>query len=232
MTLNPNGTLAKRYPAYLDPTNLSWKTVGGLKTGHYFDDASPAGAVDTIIPEFVDRFPDAMPILYMRCRLGVDPVPPNTANGTYGQLYNGVITNDTGTTPARAGPYDLTQIIGYTGPNAGGQYIGTGRTIKSSDYMNPTVTSPPFPQGLSTVTTSATTSASLDKGDTTNYKYPYDAFAYFLSANFKGLVLDSANYKITPLYLRQKDGYILISPGPDRTYGTNDDICSFGDVNP
>ena len=92
---------------------------------------------------------------------------------------------------------------------------------------------PHFPQGLfSTVTTSATTSASLDKGDTTNYKYPYDAFAYFLSANFKGLVLDSANYKITPLYPRQKDGYILISPGPDRTYGTNDDICSFGDVNP
>ncbi len=31
---------------------------------------------------------------------------------------------------------------------------------------------------------------------------------------------------------RSKDTYILISAGPDRVYGTADDICSFGTVAP
>ena len=31
---------------------------------------------------------------------------------------------------------------------------------------------------------------------------------------------------------RQKDSYILISPGADRVYGTADDITNFGDVLP
>jgi hypothetical protein len=31
---------------------------------------------------------------------------------------------------------------------------------------------------------------------------------------------------------RAKDGYILISAGPDRIYGTPDDITSFGKVVP
>jgi type II secretory pathway pseudopilin PulG len=31
---------------------------------------------------------------------------------------------------------------------------------------------------------------------------------------------------------RQRDRYVLISAGPDRVYGTADDITSFGDVNP
>ncbi len=31
---------------------------------------------------------------------------------------------------------------------------------------------------------------------------------------------------------RQKDGYILISAGPDRVYGTTDDLTNFGPVSP
>ena len=53
----------------------------------------------------------------------------------------------------------------------------------------------------------------------TGYQYPYDAFAYFTNP----AVANSP---------RSKDGYILISAGPDRIYGTNDDICSFGAVVP
>jgi len=58
----------------------------------------------------------------------------------------------------------------------------------------------------------------LDKSGA-NYEYPYDAFPYFQNPS-------------TPNTPRQKDSYILISAGADRVYGTSDDICNFGDVNP
>jgi hypothetical protein len=35
-----------------------------------------------------------------------------------------------------------------------------------------------------------------------------------------------------PFTPRQKDGYILVAAGSDRMYGTNDDIVSFGSVQP
>ncbi len=112
----------KRYPAYMDATNLSWQNnpyigSGNGKTGRYFDDAAPltavntGGADDSIIPEFVDRFPQAMPILYMRCKIGVDTIP-SSATG-YGHSYNSVITDDVLATalPPRAGPGDISQIL-------------------------------------------------------------------------------------------------------------------------
>lgn len=239
MVLNTASRNVKRYPPYLDAQNLSWQTVALGKTGHYFDDATlgsnpsaPSGAMDTIIPEFMDRFPQAMPILYLKSRVGVDALKPNAASPSWGATYNSVITDDPTLSNNRAGPYDLSQIIGYTGPNADGNYIGTGREVKVADYVPKLTTSPPLPHGLRTVTTSGSGGSSLDKSDAANYQYPYDAFAYFLNPNFKGLVQDTTNFPITPLYPRQKDAYILIAPGRDRTYGTSDDICNFGDVNP
>jgi hypothetical protein len=209
-TANP-----KRFAPYLDATNLSWKTTNGLKSGHYFDDAG--AAVDTAIPEFVDRFPEAMPILYLRSRLGVDTIgPPTPLTAT----NNSVITYTAGfssTAGTHVGAYDLGQIIAYTG-----QPIGVGREVKQGDYVNPSVASPPYPQGLSTVDPTKVLDPKLTPGTNTinpAYRYPYDAFPYFQSQT-------TANVP------RQKDGYILISPGRDRTYGTNDDICSFGDVKP
>lgn len=59
-------------------------------------------------------------------------------------------------------------------------------------------------------------SKSLDPSNT-NYFYPYDLYPYLTNPTI-------AN---TP---RNKDGYILISAGPDRIYGTDDDICNFGSV--
>jgi prepilin-type N-terminal cleavage/methylation domain-containing protein len=225
MNLNPANP--KRYPKYMDALNLSWNTrlPSGLKSGKYIDDAGAAN--DTAIPEFVDRFPDAMPILYLRCKRGVDPILPSAPS--YGATSNSVVTYDKNynstTSGSRVGAYDLSQIIGYTGANPP---IGVGRTARASDYV-PSATAP-LPHGLQTVTTSSTSSASMNKADSA-YAYPYDAFPYFENpANLRGVGVTKTGSEVE--LPRQKDGYILIAPGKDRTYGTDDDICNFGDVKP
>ncbi len=204
MNLNPLNP--KRYPKYLDAINTSFRTEGasepspGLKTGHYMDESGAAN--DSAIPEFVDRFPDAMPILYLRCKKSVDPILPSTAG--YGATLNSVITytpnyNST-SSGSRVGPYDLSQIIGYTGANPP---IGVGRTVKAGDYV--TTVSPAH--GLGTITTSATSSASMNKADS-KYAYPYDAFPYFENpANLRGVgVVKTGSEVELP---RQKDGCYL-----------------------
>ena len=204
-----------RYPTYTDATNLSWQNAPNGKTGHYFDDAGAAN--DTIIPEFVDRFPDAMPILYLRSRVGVDSIPPSATTPQYAAsfsaTYNSVITNDinANATPiVRAGPYDISQIYGYTNTT-----IGVGKVLPTY-YLNGAATATPaIPHGLTTVTPTAT----IGPAGSTGYQYPYDAYPYFLNPSIANTA-------------RQKDRYILIAPGRDRIYGTSDDICSFGDVNP
>ena len=49
--------------------------------------------------------------------------------------------------------------------------------------------------------------------------YPYDLHAYLRSPQNDNQA-------------RQKDGFILISAGSDRVYGTSDDITSFGAIAP
>src|SRR5205085_2898741 len=141
--------------------NLSWKTVAGLKTGHFSDDLGTAN--DSNIPEFVDRFSDPLPFLYLRCKLSVDPILTGIT-----ATNNSVITytpNFNSTSGVRVGPYDLSQIQGYTSAN-----IGAGKTVKASEYKGPM----PFVHGLTKVDPTRV----LDKSGA-NYEYPYDAFPYF-----------------------------------------------------
>ncbi len=197
MSLNPANP--KRGTVYLDAMHLSWRTENDVKTGAFKD--GTGGANDTIIPEFVDKYPGAeMPILYLRAKRGVQPV----ANGT--AQTNSVIT--TGTAPtARVGTYDLAQVIGYTDTP-----IGEGKTVKAGDYAGGTS----YPNhGLRTVTPNSSTNNPPPPPRT--YIYPFDAFAYLESPQM-------------PNTARNKDSYILISAGADRTYGTRDDIVSFGTV--
>jgi len=87
--------------------------------------------------------------------------------------------------------------------------------IKPGEYKNnpPGATPEQRPHGLRSVGVART----LDKSDVTNYQYPYDAYPYFQSPE-------------SPNTARNKDGFILISAGKDRVYGTNDDITNFGPV--
>jgi hypothetical protein len=66
--------------------------------------------------------------------------------------------------------------------------------------------------------------------------YPIDGWTYIRAPDMgppmpgsAGAWSATANDQGTP---RQKDSYILISAGPDRTYGTKDDIANFGEVAP
>ncbi len=130
--------------------------------------------------------------------------------------------------------YDLKDIIGYTKPDANGHYIGIGRSARVNSAQFPPkmpANATGIPHGLQTVTSPiySGTIPSLDKSATNprHYYYPYDAYAYFEDPSNR---YDAS--KQTPGLARAKDTYILISAGPDRTYGTEDDICSFGALFP
>jgi hypothetical protein len=209
----------KQYSAYIEPRSifLEGSLPGIAKTGKYSDDSG--SAQDTVVPEFLDRFASPMPILYLRARTGAPQVLPSATG--YGKDLNGVMTDNNlagPTPPVRAGQYDISQILAYTGPDASGHYIGVGKSIKGGEYKPNSTGNPPGPigsHGLRTVNTNKV----MEKSDTANYQYPYDAFPYFTNPAI-------------PNSARQKDSYILISAGPDRVYGTSDDIANFGSVLP
>ncbi len=63
--------------------------------------------------------------------------------------------------------------------------------------------------------------ASIDRNHR-KYVYPYDLYALLGDPQYR----DGTRFSQP----RQKDGFILIGAGPDRTYGTDDDIYSFGSL--
>jgi hypothetical protein len=212
--------LPKQYPPYLDNKQLSWSQSGlnGTTTGH-FTDAS-GDAYDTIIPCFVDRFNDQMPILYLRAKVGASPA--GTSN-----LINPIITNDLTETqnPPRPGQYDQSQYIAYTGAYTGtwpgltldgtsspaGRSIGVGKSASKGKYTVAPGSGGEY-HGLNVMGWSGTyppTTPSMTS------PYPYDAFPYLVGSSGQ---------------VREKDAYILISAGADRVYGTDDDLCNFGTV--
>jgi prepilin-type N-terminal cleavage/methylation domain-containing protein len=86
----------------------------------------------------------------------------------------------------------------------------------------------PTPQGLS----SLGNMKDQGPGDSTASgfiatKPPWNALPYFKNTSLNQSTTPNANG--TP---RSKDGFILISAGPDRIYGTSDDITTFGSVVP
>jgi prepilin-type N-terminal cleavage/methylation domain-containing protein len=218
-------------PAYIESSDLSWRVVPGttagttVKTGSFsFTNDGSVLANDCIIPCFVDRYPDAMPILYLRARVGA-----NAAAGYQGYADP---TNSPPTTPAQ---YDLAQAVGYTV-----SLIGEPNALPASQRVN-TSAPPTGSHGLSDISAARTagTSGTLDpslngsgSAPKYTYVYPYDFEAFIGNpTNPSGGYISTTSqyYQKTP---RQKDGYILISAGPDRIYGTQDDIASFGAIKP
>lgn len=175
--LNPN--MPKRHPPLM--TDAKWLSPGVFKdeTGQY--------ANDTIIPEFIDRFPDAMPILYIRANVGATKIAghdwaSSSAWPTYADAQYGV---------NQIQPYTWRGATGTRGINRpNGKYHG----IRYVDESDPT-----------------------KSGD------DMDPGQFNLKDYLTNPQLHTA---------RNKDGYILISAGKDRIYGTADDITNFGPVVP
>jgi type II secretory pathway pseudopilin PulG len=203
-TLEGKQDFGKQYPVYFDlkPGDITVNATD--KTGSYID--SGGAAADTIIPEFLDGFPNGMPILYIRAYVGAQGV-----------------AFDSKTPPAAPLPrqYDLQQVYGYTNST-----IGVGRPTSLRSKYTTAADFTANPHGLHTVV--ATTSLENPPPSGFTYVYPYDLFAYLRDP--------AAQYDPTPATgtasgaPKRKDAYILISPGIDRTYGTEDDITNFGSV--
>ena len=194
MGLNPRNP--KKGKAYMDKVNLSPFDSTAQRYLDYKDEV--ADADDTEIPEFLDGFPDGMPILYLRAKQGA----PVTGTPSV------VVTNTANYTDQ--GQYDLSQVIGYTGTN-----IGVGKDQDAKKDYQPAVSPPERPafHGFRTADPTRTVNQGNNRppGDGTSYVYPYDLNAYMRHPTLAGAG-------------RQQDGYFLISGGADRIYGTKDDI--------
>jgi len=239
-SLANNGS-AHRFPPYIETHNLDWSTNSQGKTGRFIDGTGlsadgQGGCFDSPIPEFVDRYPSPLPILYLRAKPGPSAYPGGTQQMSV--QYNPVITDDPsemGTAPnggPRCGVYDINQIAGYTRAfGLGGAPTIIGAEKESiTPYKAGVPTSWPNgtpAQGLNTVTVSQSSSAVLSPQTSTNYYYPFDAFPYFANPSTLNVPNSVTNNAVQA---RNQDGFILISAGEDRTYGTADDITSFGSV--
>jgi prepilin-type N-terminal cleavage/methylation domain-containing protein len=65
----------RRIAAYID------EQAGGLAPQPWDASSGLPGATDSIVPEFLDRFPDPMPIIYVRARTGASGVIGTTSDG-------------------------------------------------------------------------------------------------------------------------------------------------------
>jgi prepilin-type N-terminal cleavage/methylation domain-containing protein len=213
--------------------------------GRYFNNG--------FVPVLTDQYPDPMPILYLRARVGAHGVISGFTDATFKTLV---------TDPANGGVqayynYDVRDIIPFTSPSTVG---ANGATT----FTNPSGPGSPSSGGLTETVSSVVLSVhalqAVGDGQTTpalpyfpvaaptttggaNFPVPTNrpdnAGEYFINAaiqptnqptNTTGSpTADYINSTGTP---RGKDEFILIAPGPDRIYGSSDDITSFGDVQP
>lgn len=214
----------KKLPAYGENTTKDLSTfnievpqppppappVVGPMTGEYVDGNGTAAA-DSPVPEYVDRFGEPLPIIYLRARAG----SRTSANHPDD---NPIVTD--GSNNARPGQYDYSQYAAYVRAdeaNARGTAgnIGVGRQLSKSEYV-PVDNFPRQGLGLPFVLTATTDPNSV------GYTYPYSGYVALRNHAASGL---AGGLDETP---KQKDSYILISAGIDRVYGTTDDITNFG----
>ena len=199
MSLNPVAPKGGR--PYIEVAAAEISLPGDLKKpAKYESEFGGPPAEDSIVPEFLDHFPDSLPVLYYRARKGA----------------NGVISDKN--KPA-AYQYDIGQNLGYLKPLRGPSGIGGAgphglTTVTPEKLINEAgVEAPQAPWGT---------------GNPKSGAAPYNAFTYF--ANPQLTPAGSTSGRNASGTARQKDGYILISPGKDRVYGTRDDVTNFGGV--
>jgi len=191
-----------------------------LSSGFFSDKVDNAGrpipsCFDSNVPEFVDRFSQPMPILYLRARRGAKGVMSDMKN------YNAMA-------PADLYQYDVRQYYSYICDPSGGnpssgivvggrkqEYRGMGFwQIASSDPRS----------GIGDPAMGGSGDPLVNAKDAVNF-----AIAYFRDPSLNTPANNVSNETGTP---RSKDSFILISAGPDRLFGTADDLTTFGSVIP
>jgi hypothetical protein len=247
----------KQYSSYLPLTfpgsKLLYNGDGSPENGQApYHDYNGRSFGDCAVPVFTDQFPDSMPILYLRARVGAHGVVSGPGNWPGGSGSPTLMTDPTIGGLTAHYNYDITGLLPYTlyfagystsgAPNPGPPTVPQIKPIVGHGLQavgdNPGTGSygamPYFP-----VSFPAPANQGYDHPVPTNYLY--NAGEYFLDASIQpGYVsspntynnqqnADLINATGTP---RAKDEFIIITAGRDRIYGTSDDITSFGDVEP
>jgi prepilin-type N-terminal cleavage/methylation domain-containing protein len=190
-------------------------------SGTTYTQAGMTPPKDSMIPEFVDRFAQPMPILVLRSRTG-GRARSQTLPAAYSDKNNDVVVNLPSTdVDAVNGQYNLVDITPYTQSQ-----IGRPHSLKQSAYV-PTYDKTK-PHGLTGVDVTIGMNKNVS-GETVNY--PYNAFAYLADPSSYDTTKTVASEK-GKMKARKQDQIILISAGRDRVYGTDDDVTNFGSVKP
>jgi hypothetical protein len=215
--------------------------------GASFADSAQRSPSDAMIPVFLDKYSEPLPILYMRTNAGATAVVGIgsclTTTDMNGPMFDDSgLLKDTTSGVSVIAQYDLRQVFDYTlNPNnnasGSGSLIGTAATSTKNGYpMNHHGL-----QGVGSLTTytiDTDVPAASNNGWETGGGAGKNGAAYLRDPNFR---IDTTNlnnnYDTTATnthngVARQKDGYILISAGPDRLYGTSDDVINPGPLLP
>ncbi len=193
-----------------------------------FTDSADRYGFDSQIPEFLDKYSEPLPILYYRANPGAQAIAGyrNTQVGSPLLDANGVQVN---------AQYDLWQNAGYTGSDNPQRYstIGTVGNSVSTPTANPN--SVHGLRGLGTTTALSDTIDANVNGKLVPSNNGSNGVAYFKDPSANAPYNATATVQPTNTTLgvaRQKDGYLLISAGPDRLYGTSDDVIFPGPLVP
>jgi prepilin-type N-terminal cleavage/methylation domain-containing protein len=192
-----------------------------LSSGFFSDKVGNApSCFDSSVPEFVDRFNEPMPILFLRARRGAPGIMSDMKN------YSAI-------NPAQLFQYDVRQYYSYICDPAGGtpsagiviggrkQEYRVGNQLKGA-FWDLSSSSPEG--GIGDPAQGGSGDPLINAKDGVNY-----ALAYFRDPSLNSPAANFKNSNGTP---RSKDSFIIISAGPDRLFGTADDLCTFGSVIP
>ena len=219
-------------PPYIQTgaVQLSKLATGAGAQNHFVDWSGTSNPTkDSVIPEFVDKFPSPMPILVLRARINGKASVATTAvtdknnNVVINAPYSGADPN------TLSAQYNLIEITPYTQSSIGANpEVGAARTLAATDYKGVTF-NPNLPHGLTGI--DPMLGKSINKNIVAEYQYPYEAFSYLADpATYDYAAAAATNKGLKKA--RKADTLILISAGKDRVYGTNDDITNFGTVLP
>ena len=210
-SLNPASP--KRFGAYLqvkagDLSNSRAADMSGLPT-LYTDEGQRQG-VDSPIPEFLDKFGNPMPILYLRANVGGTAVAAIGAQDGY--KSGNPVKDSRGN--AVVAQYDLAGVQGYVRSSGMSLPLGVNPAKAPMDHHGM--------QDLGSISDPSV----MGKGNTQYFNGGANGIAYLKDPN-NGGTTNAPDYRVSPPSFgnaRQKDAFVLISAGPDGLYGTADDI--------
>jgi prepilin-type N-terminal cleavage/methylation domain-containing protein len=211
-SLNP--TTPRRYQAYIQVKSgdlsipqLSYNSTNGAS----FADSAGRSPTDAMIPVFLDKYSEPLPILYFRTNVGAQAIVGLNNLDSSGNALVDPITSQKVTAQ-----YDVLQVWDYTHSRIGtiASNPNSLHGLQNVDQNNPSMNDPIM---------AAPPNSTAPYGNGANaIAYLRDPSSYDPSS--------TTTYNTHGGVPRQKDGFLLISAGPDRLYGTTDDNIFPGSV--